>query len=151
MASPISRLPLLVLLTCVLSGCATAAALRSGEQAELDRDYDQAVMEYTRALQANPSDAGAQQGLERSRLRSAQSHFAQGRRLYADGLLHEAVLELQLAEELNPADSNVVELLTTVQARLRAGAEAARAEKTDLETLIERSQTLRPAGLELPA
>jgi general secretion pathway protein D len=108
-------------------------------------------MEYTRALQANPSDAGAQQGLERSRLRSAQSHFAQGRRLYADGLLHEAVLELQLAEELNPADSNVVELLTTVQARLRAGAEAARAEKTDLETLIERSQTLRPAGLELPA
>ena len=151
MASPISRVPLLVLLTCALSGCATTAALRSGERAELDRDYDQAVMEYTRALQADPSNARAQQGLERARLRGAQNHFARGRQFYADGLLNEALLELQLAEELNPDDSNVLTLLTTVQAQLRAGVEAARTRKTDLETLIERSQTLRPFGLDLPA
>jgi general secretion pathway protein D len=151
MAQPISRWPLLVLLTLALSGCATAAALRSGERAELDRDYDRAVMEYTRALQADPSNAGAQQGLERSRLRSTQNHFARGRRFYADGMLNEALLELQLAEELNPADSNVVDLLDSVRAQLRAGTRTTRAGKTDLETLIERSQTLRPAGFDLPA
>jgi general secretion pathway protein D len=150
MASPISRISLLVLLTCALSGCATTAALRSGERAELDRDYDQAVMEYTRALQADPSNASAQQGLERSRLRSAQNHFSRGRQLYADGMLNDAVIELQLAEELNPVDANVVELLTTVRAQLRAGVEVTRTGKTDLETLIERSQTLRPTGLDLP-
>jgi len=150
MAQPVSRLPLLVLLTLALSGCATTAALRSGERAELDRDYDRAVMEYTRALQSDPSNAGAQQGLERSRIRSTQNHFARGRRLYADGMLNEALVELQLAEELNPADSNVVQLLDNVRAQLRAETETIRAGKTDLETLIERSQTLQPAGFDLP-
>ena len=150
MAQPVSRLPLLLLLTLALSGCATTAALRSGERAELDRDYDRAVMEYTRALQADPSNAGAQQGLERSRLRSTQNHFARGRRFYADGMLNEALLELQLAEELNPADSNVVGLLDSVRAQLRAGTQTTRAGKTDLEMLIERSQTLQPAGFGLP-
>ena len=71
MAQATRRLPLLVLLTVALSGCATTAALRSGERAELAQDYDRAVMEYTRALQADPADRAAQQGLERSRLRSA--------------------------------------------------------------------------------
>ncbi len=151
MASPISRISLLVLLTCALSGCATTAALRSGERAELDRDYDQAVMEYTRALQADPSNASAQQGLERSRLRSAQNHFSRGRQLYADGMLNDAVIELQLAEELNPTDSNVQELLTTVEAQLRTRTVVASAGKTDLETLIERSQTFQPLGFSLPA
>jgi general secretion pathway protein D len=151
MAQLVSRLPQLVLLTLALSGCATTAALRSGERAELDRDYDRAVMEYTRALQADPSNAGAQQGLERTRLRSTQNHFARGRRFYADGMLNEALLELQLAEELNPADSNVVDLLGIVRAQLRAGTKTTRVGKTDLEALIERSQTLQPAGFALPA
>jgi len=151
MASPISRFPLLVLLTCALSGCATTAALRSGERAELDQDYDQAIVEYTRALQANPSNASAQQGLERSRMRSAQRHFTRGRQLYADGMLSEALLELQLSEELNPTDSDVLKLRDSIQARLLDEIEDARNGKTDLETLVERSQTLRPSGFDLPA
>ncbi len=151
MAQATRRLPLLVLLTVALSGCATTAALRSGERAELARDYDRAVMEYTRALQADPANRAAQQGLERSRLRSTQNHFARGRRFYAEGMLNEALVELQLAEELNPADSNVQELLNTVQTQLRTRTAVARAGKTDLETLIERSQTLRPLGFDLPA
>ena len=151
MTHRISQWSLLVLLALAVSGCATTAALRSGEQAELDRDYDRAVMEYTRVLQADASNANAQQGLERARLRSAQNHFARGRRLYADGMLREAMLELQLAEELNPDDTNVLQLLDSVQAQLRAGTESARTGQTDLEALIERSQTLRPAGLDLPS
>ena len=151
MVRAINRLPLLVLLTVALSGCATTAALRSGERAELAQDYDRAVMEYTRALQADPANRAAQQGLERSRLRSTQHHFTRGRRFYADGMLNEALVELRLAEELNPADSSVQELLDRVQTQLRAGTAIAAAGKTDLETLIERSQTLRPLGFDLPA
>ncbi len=147
----IKRLPLLVLLTVALSGCATTAALRSGERAELAQNYDQAVMEYTRALQADPDNRAAQQGLERSRLRSAQIHFTRGRRFYAEGLPNEALVELQLAEELNPADPNVQELLNSVQTQLRARTAVARPGQTDLEALIERSQTLRPLGFDLPA
>ena len=151
MAQATRRLPLLVLLTVALSGCATTAALRSGERAELARDYDRAVMEYTRALQADPANRAAQQGLERSRLRSTQNHFARARRFYAEGLLNEALLELQLAQELNPADSNVQELLNSVQTQLRTRTAVTPTGKTDLEALIERSQTLRPRGFDLPA
>ena len=151
MAQATRRLPLLVLLTVALSGCATTAALQSGERAELARDYDQAVVEYTRALQADPANRAAQQGLERSRLRSAQIHFTRGRRFYAEGMLNEALVELQLAEELNSADSNVRELLNSVQTQLRPRTAVALAGKTDLETLIERSQTLQPLGFDLPS
>ena len=63
--APVSRrVPLLVLLTIALAGCATTAALRSGERAELAQDYDQAVVDYTRALQANAGSPAARQGLE---------------------------------------------------------------------------------------
>ena len=151
MAHAITRLPLLVLLTIALAGCATTAALRSGERAELAQDYDRAVVEYTRALQADPDKRGARQGLDRSRLRGAQVHFTRGRRFYASGMLNEALVELQIAAEFNPADSNVDELLNSVRTQLRTKIAVARVGKTDLETLIERSQTLRPPGFDLPA
>ena len=134
----------------MLAGCATTAALRSGERAELAQDYDRAVVEYTRALQANPDDRAARQGLERSKLRAAEEHFARGRRFDATGRLDQALVELQLAAELNPGDGNIDDLLTKVRAQLRTKVAVAREGKTELESLIERSQTLQPPGLDLP-
>ena len=155
MTQPIERsglrwLALLVLPT-LLAGCATSAALRSGERAELTQDYDRAVVEYTRAIQQNPNDQGARQGLQRSRLRAAQEHFARGRTLIAAGRLEEAATELQLAAELNPGDPNVAETLASVRTQLSTKVSVARQGKTELETLIERSQTLQPPGFDLPA
>jgi general secretion pathway protein D len=140
---------LLVLLVAA-SGCATTSALRSGENAETAQDYDRAVVEYTRALQDDPDNRSARQGLERSTLRSAQNHYTRGRRFHANGMLNEALVELQLAAELNPNDAGVQQLLETVRADVRAGVAVARDGKTQLETLIERSQTLQPPGLALP-
>src|SRR5688572_23720688 len=144
------RFALLALVTVVLAGCATTASLRSGERAELAQDYDRAVVEYTRALQDNPDDRAARQGLERSKLRSAEEHFARGRRFEAAGRLDEALVELQLAAELNPGDGNIDELLNRVRTQLRTKVAVAREGKTELESLIERSQTLQPPGLDLP-
>ena len=142
---------LLLLLTVATAGCATAAAVRSGERAELAQNYDRAVIEYTRALQTNPDNPAARQGLERARLRSAQDHFTRGRRHHAAGRLEEALVELQTAAELNPSDPNVTDLLDSVRAQLRTRVAVARGGKTQLETLIERSRTLQPPGLDLPA
>jgi general secretion pathway protein D len=144
------RLPLILLATLTLAGCATTSALRSGENAEAAQDYDRAVVEYTRALQVDPDNRSARQGLERSTLRSAQEHYTRARRFHAAGRLNEALVELQLAAELNPNDDTVQELLDTVRGEVRAGAAIARDGKTQLETLIERSQNLQPSGLSLP-
>ena len=151
MAHPTNRLASLLLLTLTLAGCATNAAFRSGERAELSQDYDRAVVEYSRALHTNPDNQAARQGLERSKLRAAQDHFTRGRRHQAAGRLEEALIELQLAAELNPGDPNTVELLGSVRTLLRTKIAVAREGKTQLETLIERSQTLQAPGLELPA
>ena len=150
MAHVINRLFLVVLLAIVAAGCATTSALRSGERSEFAQDYDQAVADYTRALQSNPGNRSARQGLERSKLRAAENHYSRGRQLNTAGRLDEALVELQMAAELNPADANVQELLTAVRTQLRTKIAVAREGKTQLETLIERSQHLPPPGLDLP-
>jgi general secretion pathway protein D len=144
------RATILLVLIVAASGCATTSALRSGENAETAQDYDRAVVEYTRALQADPDNRSARQGLERSTLRSAQEHYTRGRRFHVAGRLNEALVELQLAAELNPNDDTVQQLLDIVRGEVRAGAAIARDGKTQLETLIERSQNLQPPGLALP-
>lgn len=146
-----SRIASLLLLTLLLAGCATAAALRSAKDAELAQDYDRAVIDYTRVLQQDPDNRAALQGLERAKQRAALDHFTRGRRHHAAGRLDEALIELQLAAELNPADPNIDDLLNTVRTQLRTQVAIAREGKTELETLIERSQTFEPPGLELPA
>jgi general secretion pathway protein D len=150
MPSAIKRHLSVCLAAVVLSACASTAALRQGEQAELAQDFDRAVIEYTRALQENPNDTGARQGLERTRLRAAQNHFTRARRHYAAGRLDEALVELELASELNPTDPNVEELLDTVRTQQQTKVAIERDGKTELESLIERSRTLEAPGTELP-
>ena len=74
----------------------------NGRQAEQLQDYDRAIVEYTKVLRSQPDNREARQALDRARLRAAADHYARGRRLEAGGRLDEALVELQLAAELNP-------------------------------------------------
>ena len=76
------RLLLLVAaLAVAATGCASHAALRAGQIAETQQDYDRAVVEYTKAVQARPNDRTARAALEQVKLRAAQDHFTRARRL----------------------------------------------------------------------
>ena len=146
-----SRFAFLLLFTIALAACATSGALRSGRNAELAQDFDRAVVEYTRALQQDPGNRDARMGLQRTRLRAAVDHFSRGRRHHALGRLDEALVELELAAELNPGDPNIADLLSSVRTQLRTKVAVAREGKTQLETLVERSRTMQPSGLDLPS
>ena len=74
MAHATKRL-LLLLATITLAGCATTSALRSGENAEAAQDYDRAIVEYTRALQANPDLAAARRQVDPLRTKPAQARL----------------------------------------------------------------------------
>jgi general secretion pathway protein D len=139
-----------LLLAGLAAGCAAAAALRAGERAEQAQDYDRAIVEYTRALREDPENRDARAALDRMRLRSSVEHLTRGRRLHASGRLDEALVELQLAAELNPTSADIQEMLGTVRTQLRTEVATAREGKTDLETLIERASTLPPLGADLP-
>jgi len=135
----------------LLAGCVTTASLRAGWQAEQLKEYDRAIIEYTKVLRAHPDNQTARESLERAKLRSSIDHLTRGRRLVNGGRLEEAVVELQLASELNPSSTDIDEALRSVRAQLRNKVAVAREGKTQLESLIERSRDLSPPGLELPS
>jgi general secretion pathway protein D len=152
MAPGIRRFAPALAVSLLLAGCATGGAfLRAGERAEQAQDYDLAIVEYTKALNANANNRDARYGLDRSKLRAAQEHFNRGRRFEATGKLDEALVELQLAGELNPGSADIDDLLKNVRTQLRTKVAVAREGKTQLETLIDRSRDLPPPGTELPA
>lgn len=142
---------LLLVVALAASACASTTAFRSGRRAEQIQDYDLAVVEYTKAVRRNPDDRNARQSLERVKLRSAQEHFGKARRLYTVGKLDEALVEFQLAAEMNPASAEIEEGLRATRAALRNKVAVAREGKTQLETLIERSRNLPAPGMDLPS
>ena len=132
------------------SGCMATSGVRAGQQAELNQDFDQAVIEYTKALHEKPNDAKLKQDLERAKLRASQDHLTQGRRYAANAQWDEALLELQTAYELNPTSHDIEETLRTVRAQQRNQVAVDRAGKTQLETLVDRARELPVAGGQLP-
>ena len=77
------RLALWLILPAIASACASSAPFRHGRDAERRKDYDRAVVEYTKAVRQNPDNAEARLALERSKVRASQDHFYRARRFAA--------------------------------------------------------------------
>jgi general secretion pathway protein D len=134
----------------VVSGCAHSAALRRAEEAEVRQDHDRAVAEYNSILRKHPDDTTARVGLERAKLRASTDHFLRGRRLSAIGRYEEALVEYELAAELNPGSQDLDQALRETRTQLRTRIAVAREGKTELQTIVERTRDLPPVGLDLP-
>src|SRR4030095_6105929 len=107
MSSRADRVAALAFVICLAgaAGCATSSGMRRGHEAELAQDYDRAVVEYTKIARANPANTDARLALDRAKLRASQEHAVRGRRLAGLERYEEAVLEYQIAAELNPTDA----------------------------------------------
>jgi general secretion pathway protein D len=143
-------LAFLVLAALTLGGCATASALRNARAAEQRLDYDLAVVEYMKVLKANPNDRNAQASLDQVKLRAAAEHFSRGRRHAGMGKLDEALVEYQLAAELNPAGSEIQDAMRAARTQLRAKVAVGEDGRTRLETLVDQSLTAPLPGVDLP-
>jgi general secretion pathway protein D len=139
------RFGVLALALGALAGCATSQAFRAGELAERRQDWDRAVLEYSRAVKSNPDDVQSQRALVRARLRAAEQHTNEGRRLVGRGLIKEALDAFQLAMSLNPNAALAKEIADS-EARQRAGVQAA-----SLEQVKERARERALPGLGLDA
>jgi general secretion pathway protein D len=120
-------------------------------QAERQQDWDRAVVEYTNIVREEPQNQNARLALERARLRATQVHVANGRRLASVGKLNEALVEYQIASQLSPASTEIEDAVRNIRHALRAKVAVAQDGKTQLQSLIERTRELPPAGLDLPA
>ena len=144
-----ARLAAAALCLVVAAGCATTARDRA-RTAELAENFDEAVIEYTRALEERPDDRNLRRDLERAKLRAAQYHQAEGLRLSGLGNYEDALAEYGFAAELDPDGAGIQEALRETAERVRTRQAALRAGRTEIEALIERTRFLPPEGLELP-
>ncbi len=133
------------------ASCASNPAFKDGQKAERLQDYDRAVVEYNQALREKPDDLDIKLALDRAKLRASELHFGRGRRLSSTGKLEEALLELQVASELNPTNGEVESELRRTRTALRNKLAVPIDGKTRLESLVEQSREQTPTGLELPA
>jgi general secretion pathway protein D len=146
-----SKAALLLCVALLTASCAASTARRAAQLAESEQDFDRAVVEYTKLVQARPNDRTARTSLEQAKMRASQAHFTTGRRLAALGKLEEALLEYQLAAELNPTNGEVLDEMRTVRAQLRAKVAIAEDGKTQLETLVQQGLHAPLPGEQLPA
>jgi general secretion pathway protein D len=147
----ITHVALSAALAATLTACASSAgSLRIARDAEAAQNYDIAVAEYTKLLRKNPNDRDARTGLERAKLRASQDHFTKARRLSATGKLEEALVEYQLAAELNPGNADIDRELQETRTQLRTKITIREEGKTRLESLIDQSLAAPLPGAELP-
>ena len=153
-SSPLARSArpaLLLAVVLTLASCASSGgSLKTAMTAESTQNYDLAVAEYTKILRARPDDKNARVGLERAKLRASQDHFAKARRLAGIGKLEEALVEYQLASELNPGNSDIDTELQATRSQLRARVAVREDGKTRLQSLIEQSLEAPLPGASLP-
>ncbi len=133
----------------VATGCATHSMSQAKRAVDL-QDYDVAIANYMKVLRSDPDNGDALKGLDRAKLLGSDAHLLQGRRLLARGRTADAVLEFQIAAELNPANAEAEKELSKSRATLRAERSAPSSGPTALESLLARSRALEPVGTELP-
>jgi general secretion pathway protein D len=144
------RLLIVALIAATLAGCGASKAYRVGQAAEQRDDFDQAIVAYTQARAAHPDNREIGMALARAKLRASEQHHARGRRLAGAGKIEEALVEYQLALELNPANGDVETAVRDTRIALRTRMAVRRDGVTQLESLISRARTMVPEGRELP-
>ena len=95
---------ILIAATVILAGCAKGhPQYNAGAKAESVKDYDTALDEYNKALQAQPNNIEFQLRAARARFEAGQWHVDQGRRLRQQANLELALAEFRKASMIDPS------------------------------------------------
>ena len=141
---------LAVITACLAGACATNQLLDHARLAEQQQDYDRAVLEYGKLVKLHPDDNNFRLALNRTKLRAAEDHYTRGRRLASAGKYEQALIELQLASELAPANGDIDMALRQARAAFKNRIAVSREGKTQLETIIDHAREFPSPGFDLP-
>ena len=145
----VKKLTAVLGITLILSSCVSYNAFNRARTAERDKNWDEAVIEYERALEISPSNRQYQIGLQRARLEASRAHFEKGKTLSAASrqargveqlrLAQLASTELQITVKLDPTNQYaVVELSKSLD--LIQQIQQAAAEQLTIEDVKKRAQ-----------
>ncbi|MEE8201817.1 MAG: secretin N-terminal domain-containing protein [Candidatus Acidoferrales bacterium] len=94
----------IVVLALATTGCPKdKAEFAKGRQAELEKDYDTALIHYSRALKLDPENSEYLLRARRMRFQAAQMHVDRGQKLRDQGLLEPAAAEFEKAVAIDPS------------------------------------------------
>lgn len=131
----------IVVLTVLVSGCAAGRAFRRGQDASRAGDWDQAVVEYTRAVQEDPDKPEYKIQLERAMQSAAAAHISRGRDLEEKGQLDAALMAYRRANELDSTNRLAASKVIELEKKIRDTIEASRP-KPQIERLREQARAM---------
>ena len=110
----------LVGLLVLLSGCAAQKAYHKGERELQREDWDQAVLNFSKAVALDPGNSRYTMWLERAKLRASADHFEKGMRFLESKQLELSIAEFQQTVMLNPSHSHAQQEMARAIRQLRA-------------------------------
>lgn len=114
-------MPLVALTAILLAGCPKANQdFEAGRKAEMLQDYDTALVDYERALRANPSNVEYKLRADKMHYQDGQFHLEQGVKLLNQGNLDLALVQFQRAQAIDPSNPGVDQQIKKVMQLLAA-------------------------------
>ena len=113
-----SALALLVALGLAL-GCSGHSIVRQAQQAEIHKDWDQAVLHYLEAVRLHPENISYRAALMRAKIQASQEHVHTGKEFHEAGVPERALIEYRQAVELDPSNQYAEAELSKIVKELR--------------------------------
>ena len=142
------RLIAVVTLAVLVSGCAAGRAFRRGQDAARSGDWDIAVNEYTKAVQADPDKPEYKIQLERAMQSAAQAHISRAREFEENDNLDAALIEYRRAAELDSSNRLAAAKANELEKQIRDRIEATRP-KPRIETLRDQARAMGQPVIDL--
>lgn len=133
----------LLVLVALMLGCAPKALERARTEARYG-NLDDAISYYEEVLEEDPDNTEARVALPQVKTRASQLHQKAGLEAREAGNLEKALLELELAVRLDPANERAERDLREVEEALADRRRAERAESTATEQALERAREQEP-------
>lgn len=138
----------LLLVSMLTISCASYSAYKKAKTAEIDKNWDTAVVEYEKALEIDPSNTEYRISLDRARREASRAHFNKGKSLIAAAqnargveqhrLVQMAINELQITVKLDQTNQwAAVELTKAVG--LANDIQRAQAEQVSVDDVKKRA------------
>ena len=135
------RLIAVLMLTVIVSGCAAGRAFRRGEEASRSGNWDVAVDEYTKAVQADPDKPEYKIQLQRAMQSAAQAHISLAREFEEKDALDAALNEYRRAIELDSTNRLAAAKVTELEKQIRDRIEATRP-RPQIDQLRDKARAL---------
>lgn len=104
MRHAIARMLILLIALGPLAGCASHLSYRKAEIAMQQEDWDEAVLNYLKAVEEDPDNLSYRAALMRAKIKASQAHFEKAKEYQNAGVLERALVELQQAVQLDPTN-----------------------------------------------